>query len=90
MASSSCRPVGITWEYDRVELIADGIVHVQARTEARTELKRKQERAVSSLVGSIHSASTILCRMLPDVGMRAELGRHEVNNDPSAAVDLIE
>ena len=27
MASSSCRPVGITWEYDRVELIADGIVH---------------------------------------------------------------
>lgn len=28
MASSSCRPVGITWEYDRVELIADGIVHV--------------------------------------------------------------
>jgi hypothetical protein len=45
---------------------------------------------VSSLVGSIHSASTILCRMLPDVGMRAELGRHEVNNDPSAAVDLIE
>ena len=27
MASSSRRPVGITWEYDRVELIADGIVH---------------------------------------------------------------
>jgi hemolysin III len=27
MASSSCRPVGITWKYDRVELIADGIVH---------------------------------------------------------------
>ena len=45
---------------------------------------------MSSLIGSIHSASTILCRMLQDVGMRAELGRHEVNKDPSAAVDLIE
>ena len=28
MASSSCEPVGITWEYDRGELIVDGIVHV--------------------------------------------------------------
>ena len=28
MASSSCEPVGIIWEYDRGELIVDGIVHV--------------------------------------------------------------
>jgi hemolysin III len=28
MASSSCEPVGIIWEYDRRELIVDGIVHV--------------------------------------------------------------
>jgi hemolysin III len=27
MASSICWPMGITWEYDRVELIADCIVH---------------------------------------------------------------
>jgi hemolysin III len=27
MTSPSCRPVGGAWEYDRVELIADGIVH---------------------------------------------------------------
>ena len=28
MSSSSCEPVGIIWEYDRRELIVDGIVHV--------------------------------------------------------------
>jgi len=28
MASLSCEPVGIIWEYDRGELIVDGIVHV--------------------------------------------------------------
>ena len=28
MATSNCEPVGIIWEYDRGELIVDGIVHV--------------------------------------------------------------
>jgi hemolysin III len=69
MASSSCRPVGITWEYDRVELIADGIVHALG-----VSLGLVGAIAIVILMANSISAADTLSVVIYTIGLLTMLG----------------
>jgi hemolysin III len=69
MASSSCGPVDITWEYDRVELIADGIVHAVG-----TSLGLAGAIAIVILTANSIRAADTLSVVIYTIGLLTMLG----------------
>jgi len=69
MASSSTRPSGVPWDYDRVELIADGVIHALG-----VGLGLAGAFALVILAASSFRAADILAVAIYSIGLISMLG----------------